>query len=189
MRVITVTARGRRLETLRGESTTRPTAERVKEALFSVIQFEIEGRQVLDLFAGSGQLGIEALSRGAAGCVFVDSSRGAAEVIRRNVKAAGLSEQSRVLTQDALGYLQRPGETFDIAFLDPPYASGLLEKALALTVPVMSAGGVILCESDTDTALPETVAACTAGEPFVLVRTYRYGRVKVWLYRRQGTQV
>lgn len=89
MRVITGTARGRRLETLPGDNT-RPTAERVKEALFSIIQFEVEGRQVLDLFAGSGQLGIEALSRGAAGCVFVDNSRDAAEVVRRNLESRGL---------------------------------------------------------------------------------------------------
>lgn len=100
MRVITGTARGRRLETLPGEHT-RPTAERVKEALFSIIQFELEGRQVLDLFAGSGQLGIEALSRGAAGCVFVDNSREAAEVVRRNLKTVGLMSQAQVIAQDA----------------------------------------------------------------------------------------
>lgn len=87
MRVITGLARGRRLETLPGEET-RPTAERVKEALFSILQFEIEGRRVLDLFAGSGQLGIEALSRGAAGCVFVDKNPAAVEVIRRNLRTA-----------------------------------------------------------------------------------------------------
>ncbi|MCI8553925.1 MAG: 16S rRNA (guanine(966)-N(2))-methyltransferase RsmD [Clostridiales bacterium] len=188
MRVITGTARGRRLETLPGEAVTRPTAERVKEALFSIIQFEIEGRRVLDLFAGSGQLGLEALSRGAANCVFVDNSRMAAEVIRRNARVTGLSEHARILTQDAMSYLQRPGDTFDLAFLDPPYASGLLTKALQLTAPVMSAGGVILCESDADEELPETVES-GSDAPFLLARVYRYGRVRLWLYRRSGAEV
>ena len=185
MRVITGTARGRRLETLPGDNT-RPTAERVKEALFSIIQFEVEGRQVLDLFAGSGQLGIEALSRGAAGCVFVDNSRDAAEVVRRNLKAAGLMSQARVITQDALAYLTRPGERFDIALLDPPYSSGLMLPALQKVAGHMNAGGVILCETDADGALPEELPA---GEvPFVLTRTYRYGRIRLWLYRRSGME-
>ena len=142
MRVITGTARGRRLETLPGEHT-RPTAERVKEALFSIIQFELEGRQVLDLFAGSGQLGIEALSRGAAGCVFVDNSREAAEVVRRNLKTVGLMSQAQVIAQDAFSYLSRPGERFDIALLDPPYSSGLMLPALQKVAEHMSDGVVI----------------------------------------------
>ena len=123
MRVITGTARGRRLETLPGEET-RPTAERVKEGLFSAIQFDIEGRRAVDLFAGSGQLGIEALSRGAAGCIFIDRNAEAAEVIRRNLKAAGLYASAHVLTTDAMLFLERGRERFDLAFLDPPYASG-----------------------------------------------------------------
>lgn len=176
MRVITGTARGRRLETLPGLET-RPTAERVKEALFSAIQFEIEGRRVLDLFAGSGQLGIEALSRGAQGCVFVDSSREAAEVIRRNLKAAGLTANTQVLCQDAASYLTRHGDRFDLAFLDPPYAAGLLEDTLFRVTPFMNPGGVIACESDKNLAMPER-----AGD-FRLARRYAYGRVVIWLYR------
>lgn len=176
MRIITGKARGRRLETLPGLET-RPTAERVKEALFSVLQFEIEGRRVLDLFAGSGQLGIEALSRGAQGCVFVDSSREAAEVIRRNLKAVGLTANTQVLCQDAASYLNRHGDRFDIAFLDPPYASGLLEATLRQVVPFMNPGGVIVCESDRDMELPERVG------DFVLAKLYPYGRVRIWLYR------
>lgn len=185
MRVITGTARGRRLETLPGEHT-RPTAERVKEALFSIIQFELEGRQVLDLFAGSGQLGIEALSRGAAGCVFVDNSREAAEVVRRNLKTVGLMSQAQVIAQDAFSYLSRPGERFDIALLDPPYSSGLMLPALQKVAEHMSDGGVILCETDADGDLPQEIAAQSA--PFILTRTYRYGRVRLWLYRRQGME-
>ena len=147
MRVITGTARGRKLLTLSGEDV-RPTTDKVKEALFSIIQFEIEGRRVLDLFAGSGQLGIEALSRGAAGCVFVDQSRQAVNIIRKNIEACGFGELSRVHQSDALGFLssyQCSGLRFDIAFLDPPYASGLLIKALPAVAEHMNRGGVIVC--------------------------------------------
>lgn len=179
MRVITGTARGRRLETLPGEDT-RPTGEKVKEGLFSAIQFEIEGRRVLDLFAGSGQLGIEALSRGAAGCVFVDRSREAVEVIRRNLKAANLTQNTQVLNLDADAYLQRPGDRFDLVFLDPPYASGLQEPMLQKVGPLVNDGGAVICESDGSQTLPETVGGLS------LRRTYRYGRVALWLYRKQN---
>ena len=109
MGVITGTAKGCRLETLAGTDT-RPTVERVKEGIFSAINFEIEGRRVLDLFAGSGQMGLEALSRGAASCVFVDSSRDAVQVVRRNMTATKLSANATVLCRDALGFLQQSTE-------------------------------------------------------------------------------
>lgn len=179
MRIITGQARGRRLQTLPGEDT-RPTAERVKEALFSALQFEIEGRRILDLFAGSGQLGIEALSRGAQGGVFVDRNPEAVEIIRQNLKAAGLTANTQVLCQDAASYLTRHGDRFDIAFLDPPYASGLLEPMLERVVPFMNKGGVIVCESDEKVQLPEQ-----AGE-FCLDRTYRYGKTLIRLYRHRA---
>lgn len=181
MRIITGTARGRRLETLAGEDT-RPTAERVKEGLFSVLQFEIEGRRVLDLFAGSGQLGLEALSRGAADCVFVDKNAAAVEIVRRNLKQTGLSEHARVICQDAMAYLARGGETFDIAFLDPPYAAGLLEPALQQVAPRMQPGGVIVCETNDAGSLPDRVGH------FALARTYRYGKIYIWLYRYDADQ-
>lgn len=176
MRVITGIARGRRLETLPGEDT-RPTAERVKEALFSILHFELEGRRVLDLFAGSGQLGIEALSRGAAGCVFVDKNPAAAEIIRRNLHAAGLHAHTQVLSTDAAAYLARCGDRFDIAFLDPPYASGLAADLLEATAARMTPGGVIVCETDTSADMPEQAGG------FRLVRQYRYGKVMLHLYR------
>lgn len=179
MRVITGSARGCRLETLAGEET-RPTAERVKEAFFSAIQFDIEGRRTLDLFAGSGQLGIEALSRGASGCLFVDRNPQAVAVIRRNLQAAGLSAQAQVLAVDALSFLTRPGERFDLAFLDPPYAAGLLEEALCALEPHMNPGGVIVCENDGRQTPPDIVGA------FRRARDYRYGRVHIWLYRWTG---
>lgn len=178
MRVITGLARGRRLETLPGDAT-RPTGEKVKESLFSAIQFDIEGRRVLDLFAGSGQLGIEALSRGAAGCVFVDKNTEAVQVIRRNLQHTGLAEKSQVLGTDALSYLTRPGDRFDLVFLDPPYASELILPVLEKVAPLVNDGGILVCETSAETEMPETV------DRFGLAKVYRYGQVRVWLYRYQ----
>lgn len=181
MRVITGAARGCRLDTLPGEDT-RPTGERVKEALFSAIQFEIEGRRVLDLFAGSGQLGIEALSRGAAACVFVDRNPAAVQLILGNLQRTGLYAHAQVVGAEALTYLTRPKEAFDLVFLDPPYAAGLLLPALERVAPLVREGGVIVCESDEGTELPETVAG------FSLERTRRYGRVHLHYYRRPAAK-
>ena len=178
MRVITGTARGCRLETPAGQAT-RPTAERVKEGLFSAIQFEIEGRRALDLFAGSGQLGIEALSRGAASCVFVEQNGQAAELVRRNLQAAKLFSSAQVLTTEAFGFLARCREQFDLVFLDPPYGDALLASCLAAVEPHIADGGLVVCESDEGQALPETVGTLQAD------RTYRYGRVHITLYRRK----
>ncbi len=178
MRVITGTARGCRLETLEGLDT-RPTSERVKEGLFSAICFEIEGRRVLDLFAGSGQMGIEALSRGAKSCVFVDRSRQAAEVIRRNLRATKLEAGAEVVCRDSLEYLAHAAGPFDLVFLDPPYAAELLVPCLEQLSGKVAAGGTVVCESDRETELPETVGA------FSLHRSYRYGRVIVRLYREK----
>ena len=176
MRVITGTARGRRLDTLPGD-TTRPTSEKVKESLFSAIQFDIEGRRVLDLFAGSGQLGIEALSRGASGCVFVDKNTEAVKVIRQNLQHTGLSATAQVLSTDALSYLARPNDRFDLVFLDPPYAADLLLPALTKVAPLVNDGGIIVCETEDGIELPQRV------DRFSVARTYRFGRIFVWLYR------
>ncbi len=176
MRVITGSARGCRLETLSGEAT-RPTAERVKEGLFSAIQFDLPGRRVLDLFAGSGQLGIEALSRGAQSCVFLDRSQQAAEIIRRNLQKCKLFPQAQVLTADATDFLRRTRDTFDVIFLDPPYESGLLLPCLTDAAEHLSPGGLIVCETDQAEQLPETIGHCR------LHRTHRYGRVHIAIYR------
>ena len=127
MRVITGSARGRRLKELTGMET-RPTTDKVKESLFSIIQFDIEGRRVLDLFAGTGQLGIEALSRGAASAVFIDRRADAVRLVKDNLELCGLSDRASVRCGDAMSYL-RSGEKFDLIFLDPPYAAGLLPRA------------------------------------------------------------
>ncbi len=181
MRIITGLARGCRLETLSGNET-RPTSEKVKEALFSAIQFDIEGRRVLDLFAGSGQLGIEALSRGAASCIFVDRNPQAVMVIRNNLQRAKLAAATQVVGTDALSYLVNPKERFDLVFLDPPYASDLLLPCLTRVAPLVNDGGVIICETDDDADMPKYV------ERFRLARTYRYGRIRLLLYRYDNAQ-
>ncbi len=178
MRVITGTARGKRLITRAGESV-RPTPERVKEALFSALQFEIEGRRVLDLFAGSGQLGIEALSRGAREAVFVDASRDSAEVVRANLESCGLLSGARIEVMEFASFLARGGEPFDIAFLDPPYRTGILQRALPMTAGRMNPGGVIVCENPSDEEMPEEAGG------FGRVWFHRYGRVVLSMYRRK----
>lgn len=177
MRVITGSARGRRLITLEGDDV-RPTTDKVKEALFSIIQFEIEGRKVLDLFAGSGQLGIEALSRGAKSAVFVDLSRQAVEVIKKNLEATGFTKSAVVLNTDSIAFATTRAENYDVAFIDPPYGKGLLQKALPLVADIMNEGGVIVCEAPFDEEIPET-----AGD-FALARTYKYGKIKLATYRK-----
>lgn len=132
MRIITGSARGVRLETLAGEDITRPTTERVKEAIFSALQFELEGRCVLDLFGGSGQMGLEALSRGAKSCMFVDAAEEAVAVIKRNAQKARLFDRCRFLISDYRNYLRkaRGREKFSLVFLDPPYAMHAHAEAL-----------------------------------------------------------
>ena len=145
LRVITGTARGKRLRELEGQST-RPTTDRVKEGLFNAIQFDIAGGRVLDLFAGTGQLGIECLSRGADAAVFVDNSPKAAALIRENLRLTGLDARATVLQTDALDFLTRTRERFDLLFLDPPYSSGLLEEAIkrAAAFDILKPRGIIV---------------------------------------------
>ena len=154
MRIITGNARGVRLETLEGEEITRPTAERVKEAIFSAIQFETEGRRVLDLFGGSGQMGLEALSRGASACMFIDSSEEAIALIKRNAQKTRLSDRCRYLVSDYRNYLRkaRGREKFDLVFLDPPYAMHAHAEALRRLL-------------DGDLVEPDCLFICESGEP------------------------
>lgn len=176
MRVITGSARGRRLETLPGEDVTRPTTESVKEALFSMIQFDIEGRRVLDLFAGSGQLGIEALSRGARSCTFVENNRGAKQVVERNLAHCRLEEQANVVFSDAVSFLNRSG-TYDLVLLDPPYGKGILQRVLPVLVPRLS-DDAWWCAS------PGGMRNCGQVGSFVLDRERRHGKTKIALYLR-----
>ena len=174
MRVITGTARGRRLKTPENYDI-RPTTDNVKESVFNIIQFDIEGRRVLDLFAGTGQLGIECLSRGAAEAVFIDENTAAVKIVKENLKTCGFT--AAVLQQDALSYLRHCGK-FDLIFVDPPYDSGLYESVLDTinSVDLLSDGGIILCESRREKTLPDMRA------PYRKKKEYNYGRVKLTVY-------
>lgn len=181
MRIITGSARGFRLKTLPGEETTRPTTERVKESVFSALQFEIEGRAVLDLFAGSGQMGLEALSRGATSCVFVDCSREACEIVRDNARGARLMDRARIVNGEAARFCATVQERFDVVFLDPPYRAGLLPTLLLPVSALAREGGVVVCETDAETVLCEVYGTLR------LEKQRRYGKTLVWLYRCTAT--
>ena len=153
MRIITGTAKGIRLKTLEGNAT-RPTAERVKEAVFSMIQGDIEGREVLDLFAGSGQMSLEALSRGAKLAVMLDSSPQAIKIITENAEKTRLASSAIIKREDYLSYINKSfGKQFDIIFLDPPYNSGFYSIALKnlYKQKMLKQTSLIICESGTDT--------------------------------------
>ena len=178
MRVITGSARGRRLETLPGEEVVRPTSQRVKEAMFSAIQFEIEGRAALDVFAGSGQLGIEALSRGAASCLFLEQDNRACEVIKQNLAHTKFTGQSKLLPVDAMQYMRRCNESFGLIFLDPPFGTDLLQQAVPLAAALLSPGGLLVCEAPEKEALPGQL------EDVALRKSYKHGRTKVCVYQK-----
>ena len=178
MRVITGSARGRKLKTPENRDI-RPTTDNVKESLFNILQFDIEGRQVLDLFAGTGQLGIECLSRGAAGVTFVDADREAVRIVRENLKTCGMT--APVFQEDALQFLNR-GQRFDLIFIDPPYDSGLYEPVLERInlVDILSDGGIIVCEARREKDLPPMIA------PYHKSKEYRYGSVKLCMYKKES---
>ena len=178
MRVITGSAKGRKLETLQGEDIIRPTSDKIKESMFSAIQFYIAGAKILDLFAGSGQLGIEALSRDALVCTFVDISRDACDVIKSNLKKTALFEKARVITGDAERYLTNTKDGYDIVFIDPPYGYGTVDKFLQLIEPRMSDGGFVVCETESNC---EPVVQAGALE---FQKNYRHGKTTVWIYKK-----
>lgn len=179
MRIITGKARGVKLDTLEGLAT-RPTTEKVKEAIFSTIQFEIEGRKVLDLFAGSGQMALEALSRGAREAVLVDASKEAAEIIRKNAVKTKLFPNTRVIVNDYKTAIKQLAgrEKFDIIFCDAPYAAKLTGDAVekVLKGGLLSDGGIMICETDEDKTYER--------EGFALRKHTHYGRVFVSVYEK-----
>lgn len=180
MRVISGYARGKKIKEP-VDFDIRPTTDMVKESIFNIIQFYIEGRSVLDLFGGTGQLGIEALSRGASGAVFVDESRKSARLIKENLKATGLEENARVVIGDSLKYLEN-SEKFDIIFLDPPYATELLENAIEKVIKfdILKENGIIICESKIEKVLPEVPL------PYRKNREYKYGKIKITTFTKNS---
>ena len=181
MRVITGKARGMALKAPKGMDT-RPTMDQVKEGIFSAIQFEVEGRRVLDLFAGSGQMGIEALSRGAKSAVFVDMRDDACKVVRENLAKTRLENLAKVVRADYLSYLNTCRETFDLIFLDPPYAEVFLENSLKRIseIDILSDSGIIITERPYAKELPAKVCG------LVRYRDYRYGKAAVTIYRKES---
>ena len=179
MRVITGKARGVQLKTPDG-MTTRPTSDRVKEALFSIIQFEIPTASVLDLFGGTGQLGIEALSRGAKSAVFVDAGEPACRLIKENLRRTKLESDAKVVRADYMDYLKRCREKFDIIFLDPPYAEVFLENALKCIaeIDILQSGGIIVAERPLGKDLPWDF------EGYTRSKDYKYGKVLLTIYRK-----
>ena len=181
MRVITGKARGVALKTPDGLHT-RPTADRVKEALFSIIQFDIPGAKVLDLFGGTGQLGIEALSRDAASAVFVDEREDACKLIKENLKRTRLAQSARVVRSDYLSFLNSCREKFDIILLDPPYAEIFLENSLKriTEIDILQSGGIIVCERPLEKELSWSFPGYSRS------KDYKYGKTLLTLYRKDG---
>ena len=179
MRVITGKARGVILKTPDGLQT-RPTADRVKEALFSILHFDIPGAKVLDLFGGTGQLGIEAISRGAQSAVFVDAGEPACRLIKENLRRAKMEGEGRVVRADYLDYLSRCRETFDIILLDPPYAEVFLENALKKIseIDILKSGGIIVAERPVEKANLGEIPGFTKS------KDYKYGKTFLTLYRK-----
>ena len=179
MRVITGKARGILLKTPEGMQT-RPTADRVKEALFSIINFDIPGAKVLDLFGGTGQLGIEALSRGAASAVFVDAREESCRLIRENLKRTNLEQDAKVVRSDYLDYLNRCREQYNIILLDPPYAEVFLENAIKriTEIDILQSDGIIVAERPLGKELPWEF------EGYTRSKDYKYGKVLLTIYRK-----
>ena len=180
MRVVAGRAKGVALKTPDG-MLTRPTADRVKEAMFSIIQFDLPGTAVLDLFGGTGQLGIEAISRGAKSATFVDSREDACRLIRENLKRTGMEKESRVVRMDYLEFLKRNKESFDIILLDPPYAEEYLENSLKMIteIDILQSGGIIVAER------PLGKDLLLDFEGFTRSRDYKYGNTLLAIYRKQ----
>lgn len=181
MRIVAGTRRGKKLNTLPGEDT-RPTLERLKMALFSAIQFELADRYVLDLFAGSGQLGLEALSRGAARCWFNDSNPAAIQVVRRNISDCNFENHAKVTCIDykvCVKMIERESERPSLVFLDPPYHKGYCADAIALLAPLLPQGALVAAETAADEELPLCGLA--------LRKEYRQGTVKITLLEKRNT--
>ena len=179
MRIIAGTARSRVIEAPRGTDT-RPTLDRVRENLFNVLRREVPGAQVLDLFAGSGALALEALSRGAGSAVLVDSQRAAQEAEARNVQALGFGDRARLLRMDwrrAVQLLTAEGARFDLVFLDPPYALHDLTEVTGALLPLLAEDALVCVEHPARE--PSAVSAALS-----LCDRRQWGYVGVSLYRK-----
>ena len=185
MRVITGLARGRKLKSVEGMDT-RPTSDRTKESIFNIIQFDIEGRAVLDLFAGTGQMGIEALSRGARSADFNDMRSDCVKIIADNVNHTGFTSVSRIHQMDYIAFLNRAKkESYGLIFLDPPYGKEMLQNALhtIFTRDLLMKGGLIVCEGLRTEEMPASCGLYEKG------KEYLYGKSRIQLYVKRDDAV
>ncbi len=183
MRVITGSAKGISLVAPAG-SAVRPTSQRVKEGIFSAVQFIVSGASVLDLFSGSGQIGIEALSRGAAAALFVESGKASINSIKTNLKATNLGDNARILEGDVDKFVAGCKEKFDIIFLDPPYFYKNTETILINSGNLVSNSGIIICETDSTEILPQKLS-----NNFKMYRQYKHGRVLITSYKSEEDEI
>ena len=181
MRIVSGSARGRKLITPEGMDI-RPTTDKVKEAMFSIIQFDLQNKSILDLFAGTGQLGIEALSRGAKKVTFVDSSKKARELVKKNLELTGFSGLASLVPNDSFAFLQNTPERFDIVILDPPYENGMCEKAASFLPSVLKDDSIVICETRPDERLPEEIGKLR------IAKEYLYSGIKLTVYRNSEEQ-
>lgn len=178
MRIIAGDKGGALVETLPGQDT-RPTLERVKEGMFSAIHFILPGAQVLDLFAGSGQLGLEALSRGAAFCTFIDENRQAVELIKKNLQKTGMAERALVLQTNVEAFLAGAAQKYDVVLADPPYKKGYFPRLLEPIEKVVLPGGIVICETERSNEIVfEGIDGLT------LKKQYHYGTVMVSRFQK-----
>ena len=185
LKIITGKAKGKLIKTLEGEAT-RPTSQRIKEALLSSIQFDIENRRVLDLFAGSGGLGLEAMSRGASECMFVDLSREAIDIVKANAKATGFFESCRYLASDARNYIRKASgrEKFDLVFIDPPYSLECCREVLMKLKDsgILADGAIVAIEGGGEVIDESSLLG------FEVLKSSRYGSktfLLILLYREE----
>ncbi len=181
MRIIAGEFKGRRLVTP-DNNDIRPTSDKVREAVFSILMNDIYGAKCLDLFAGTGGVGLEALSRGASQCVFSDSSRDAVRIINENIKRCGAGERARIITGDYRKVLGSLREKFDLIFLDPPYRAGLTESCLGMvgSLDLLASAGIIVAEREAGVSLPDELCG------FIKIKTRKYGKTGVDFFRRDG---
>lgn len=180
MRVISGIKRGTLLFSPEGEET-RPTTDRVKENIFNLIQFDMPRGPVLDLFAGSGAMGIEALSRGSEFATFLDMSPSACNVIRKNIKKTGFCDKSEIINKSFEDFLKSSHLKYSLIFLDPPYHKGYIEKALEIIERknILNPDGIIVCECDYDEVAGENTG-------LIKIKEKSYGRVKVTVFKHSG---
>lgn len=175
MRIISGQFKGRKLKTLEGMNT-RPTADRVKESLFNILGNKVYDARVLDLFAGSGSLGLEALSRGAVNCVFVDSSKAAINIVEENIKLCRQEKNSRLINKDYMEALKLINEKFDIIFVDPPYSKGIELVVLDKAKNILAENGVMIVETDQTDIPPDEI------DRLVKYDSRKYGRTIISFY-------